>query len=130
MPTKLSKLSTILFLAVLTAPARAETIAKYSPYPIIPRERTENLECHMITSEGLGLDLTRICDDIPDLPLSDYVGSPLSTGVSSSSSGGGGGSGGRGSSGGRGGSCPTAESRASDGSRCGGRASSERSGGQ
>ena len=113
------KLSFVLAIALLPNAARANP--KYAPYPIIPREQGERLRCHMVTVEGYGLDLTKLCDDIPDMPLNYSY--PPRQGVSSSSSGGsGGGSGG--------GSCPTASSTASDGSRCGGRASSERPGGQ
>ena len=122
------KISFVVAIALL--PTAVHANPEYAPYPIIPRERVERLRCHMITVEGYGLDLTKLCDDIPDMPLNHPY--PPRQGVSSSSSSGGGGNGGSGGSGGSssGGNCPTASSTASDGSRCGGRASSERPGGR
>lgn len=104
---------------LLSCAAAGAAIA--SPYPQVSRATAENqLRCFMHMPTGSSLNLESICNYFPVI-----VAAPSGGGGGSSSSGtsGGGGS----SSSGR---CNVASDTASDGSRCGGRAASERSGGR
>ena len=79
-----------------------------------PPEAVEDYSCFMQTADGRGLDLRPMCNETRPRAIVNRVG----------------GNSGRGASGAAGGNCPTPDSRAADGSRCGGRAASVRSGGR
>ena len=96
-----------------------------------PPELVEEYSCFMQTADGRGLDLRGMCNGTRQQAGVNRVANP----VGANRSGGGasratGSSGRSRSSGSSGGNCPTANSRAADGSRCGGRAASSRSGGR
>lgn len=95
-----------------------------------PPERVEEYSCFMHTADGRGLDLRAMCDGTRQQAIVNRVASPVGANRSAGGSSRATGSSTRGSSrrsgGSRGGNCPTANSRAADGSRCGGRAASSR----
>ncbi len=91
-----------------------------------PPELVERYRCFMQTADGRGLDLRSMCDGTRQRAIMNRVATPFGSNRSTGSSSSGASSGGSSS----GGNCPTASSRAADGSRCGGRAASERSGGR
>jgi uncharacterized membrane protein YgcG len=97
-----------------------------APYPQVSRATAENqLRCFMHMPTGSSsLNLESLCGYVPTVAVSagGGGGGSLSSGTVSSGGGGGGGS--------SSGPCNVASDRASDGSLCGGRAASERSGGR
>ena len=97
-----------------------------------PPEAVEDYSCFMQTADGRGLDLRGMCDGTRQQAGVNRVANPVGANRSGGGASRAAGSSTRGSrsGGSRGGNCPTANSRAADGSRCGGRAASSRSGGR
>ena len=103
-----------------------------APTAIQKRVPQKPWKIFMQTADGRGLDLRGMCDGTRQQAGVNRVANPVGANRSGGGASRAAGSSTRGSrsGGSRGGNCPTANSRAADGSRCGGRAASSRSGGR
>ena len=104
--------------------ASATVLAQRYGYPQIPPEEARQNSCYMITAQGSGLDLRSLCQKPPapetqpidPAELPEAIAAPPGTNLRNSS-----GSTNR---------CVYPDDIAADGSRCGGRASTQRTGGR